>query len=182
MRKSTLAITVCALALAWSMAAVTQEAEPAAEAEHHAHAAPRVAHDPEHGPAHGSAHGSAHAAAPLPAEGQRWATDAPLREAMLRIRDGVAVNATGFHDGTLSAAAAQTLAAAVEGDVQFMIANCRLAPEPDAALHALIGRMLGAAEALRDDPLSAGGLPQLESVLDDYGATFDHPGWTPQEP
>jgi hypothetical protein len=158
---------VCALALAWSMAAVAQEAEPAAEAEHDAHVA----------------HGSGHAAAPtMPAEGQHWPTDAPLREAMLRIRDGVAVNASAFHDGTLSAAAGQALAAAVEGDVQFMIANCRLAPEPDAALHVLIGRLLGAANTLRTDPLSADGLPQLEAVLNDYGATFDHPGWTPPEP
>jgi hypothetical protein len=115
----------------------------------------------------------------MPAEGQRWATDAPLREAMLRIRDGVAARATAFHEGTLSAAEGQALAAAVEGDVQFMIANCRLAPEPDAALHALIGRMLGAAEALRDAPLSADGVPQLEAVLNDYGATFDHSGWEP---
>ena len=171
MSRSTLAIAVCALALAWSMAVAAQAAEPAATAEHHAHAAPGVAHGPAHGPVD--------AGAPMPAEGQRWATDAPLREAMLWIRDGVALNATAFHDGTLSAAAAQTLAAAVEGDVQFMIANCRLAPEPDAALHALIGRMLGAAEALRDDPLSTGGLPQLEAVLNDYGATFDHSGWEP---
>jgi len=150
-------MVVCALALAWSITAVTQEAEPSAEAEHHAHAA--------------------HGAAPELAEGQRWATDAPLREAMLRIRDGVAENAAAFHDGALSPAAAQSLAAVVEGDVQFMIANCRLAPEPDAALHRLIGRLLGAGEALRADPQSADGLPQLESVLNDYGATFDHPGW-----
>lgn len=157
MSRSTLAMVVCALALAWSITAVTQEAEPPAEAEHHAHAA--------------------HGAAPELAEGQRWATDAPLREAMLRIRDGVAENAAAFHDGALSPAAAQSLAAVVEGDVQFMIANCRLAPEPDAALHRLIGRLLGAGEALRADPQSADGLPQLEAVLNDYGATFDHPGW-----
>jgi hypothetical protein len=159
MRSSTLAIALGALALAWVTAAVTQAAEPAAEAEHHVHAAP--------------------GAAPMPAEGQRWATDAPLREAMQRIRDGVTVNAAAFHDGTLSAAAAQALAAAVDADVQFMIANCRLAPEPDAALHALIGRMLGAAEALRADPAAPGGMPELVSVLRDYGARFDHPGWEP---
>jgi hypothetical protein len=151
----------CALALVWSTTAVTQEAEPSAEAEHHDHAA--------------------HGAAPELAEGQRWETDAPLREAMQRIRDGVTLNAAAFHDGALSAAAAQSLAAVVERDVQFMIANCRLAPEPDAALHALIGRLLGAGEALRADPLSTEGLPQLEAVLNDYGATFDHPGWKPPE-
>ena len=169
MNRATLMSALSALALAWPMMAVAQKAEPAAEAEHPAHVA--------HGSAHGSAHGPEHAAAPLPAEGQHWPTDAPLREAMLRIRDGVAAHTAAFHEGALSAAAAQTLAAAVEGDVQFMIANCRLAPEPDAALHALIGRLLGAGKALRVDPLSADGLPQLEAVLNDYGAVFDHPGW-----
>jgi hypothetical protein len=157
MKRSILALAVSVLALAWSGVVVAQEVESAVTADHHAH----TGHD---------------AATPLP-EDQRWATDAPLREAMLRIRDGVTARATAFRESTLSAAEGQVLAAFVEEDVQFMIANCRLAPEPDAALHALIGRMLGAAEALRDDPLSAGGLPQLEAVLNDYGATFDHPGW-----
>lgn len=167
MSRSTLAVTVCALALAWSMAVTAQTAEPATKAEQQTHAA------------HGSAHDPAHAAAPLLAEGQRWATDAPLREAMLRIRDGVAARASAFHAGTLSAAEGHALAAAVEGEVQFMIVNCRLAPEPDAALHALIGRLLGAAEAMRVDPSSADGLPQLAAALHDYGASFDHPGWEP---
>lgn len=167
MSRSTLAMMVSALALGWSMAVTAQAGEPAADAEQQTHAA------------HGSAHAAAHAAAPLPPEGQRWATDAPLREAMLRIRDGVAARASAFHAGTLSAADGLALAAAVEGEVQFMIANCRLAPEPDAALHALIGRMLGAAEALRADPASADGLPQLAAALHDYGATFDHPNWEP---
>jgi hypothetical protein len=138
-------------------ASVARQAETGAQAEHHAHAA--------------------HGAAPELAEGQRWATDAPLREAMLRIRDGVAASAPAFHASALSADAARALAAAVEADVQFMIANCRLEPEPDAALHALIGRMLGAAEALRAGPLSADGLPRLEAALNDYGSAFDHPGW-----
>jgi hypothetical protein len=157
MNKAILQAAVAALALLSSLVAMAGQVESAAKPEHHAHAA--------------------HGAAPELAEGQRWATDAPLREAMLRIRDGVTARATAFREGTLSTAEGQVLAAFVEEDVQFMIANCRLAPEPDAALHALIGRMLGAAEALRDDPLSAGGLPQLEAVLNDYGATFDHPGW-----
>jgi hypothetical protein len=159
MNKSTLAIAVSFLAFAWPAVVAAQDAEPAVAADHQTHA--------EHG------------AAPVLSQGQRWATDAPLREAMLRIRDGVAAGAPAFHAGTLSAAEAQALATAVEADVQFMIANCRLAPEPDAALHALIGRMFGAAKALRADPASAAGLPQLEAVLNDYGATFDHPGWEP---
>lgn len=153
------AVTGYLLALAWPALVLAQENAPAAEPQHHAH--------------------EMHGLAPELAEGQRWETDAPLREAMLRIREGVAAQTDAFHAGTLSTDAAQALAAAVETDIQFMFANCQLAPEPDAALHALIGRLLAATAALRTDPESADGLPQLVAVLQDYASTFDQPGWEP---
>jgi len=155
------AVTGYLLVFAWPAIVVAAENEPAAEPEHHAH--------------------EMHGTAPEIVEGQQWETDAPLREAMLRIRDAVSARTAAYHSGTLSAAEANALAAAVEADVQFMIAHCQLTPKPDAALHALIGRMLAAAAALRLDPESANGLPQLEAVLRDYGVTFDHPGWEPLE-
>jgi len=148
--------------MVWPGTVLAQEGEAAAEPEHHAHAA--------------------HGVPPEPVGGQRWATDAPLREAMLRVRDSVAARTDAFHQGTLSAAEANALASVVEAEVQFMIVNCELEPQPDAALHVLIGRMLGAAGALRSDPESAEGLPQLVAVLHDYGVTFDHSGWEPVAP
>jgi hypothetical protein len=125
-------------------------------------------------------HGHAsHAAAPVLPAGQLWATDAPLRSAMTRIRSAVEQDRPAYERGTLQAEAAGALAAAVEADVRYMVENCKLEPEPDAALHALIGRLLSAAGAVRRDPGSPDGVPQLVAVLHDYGATFDHPGWTP---
>lgn len=78
----------------------------------------------------------------------------------------------------MRAADATALADQVENDVRYMIENCELEPEADAALHVLIGRMIEAANALRTDPAAEGGVPQLVSVLHDYQATFDHPDWT----
>lgn len=153
------AVTGWLLVFAWPALVLAQETESAAEPEHHAHAT--------------------HGAAPELAEDQRWATDAPLREAMLRLRESVSAHTAAFQDGTLSAAAANALAASVEADVQFMIANCQLEPQPDAVLHLLIGRMLAAVGALRTNPESTDGVPQLVAVLHDYGVTFDHPGWVP---
>lgn len=122
---------------------------------------------------------AAHAPAPVLAEGERWATDAPLREAMLRLRGEVLARLPAFHAGTLDAADAGALATAVEADVGFMVRNCKLEPEPDAALHGLIARMLAAATVLRTDPASGKGMPELVSVLDAYSSEFDHPGWPP---
>jgi len=150
-------VTLLILTLAGALPAEAQKAGHNAETDHQSH--------------------TGHDSAPVLEEGQRWASDAPLREAMLKIREHVEANTAAFHEGTLSVAAARDLADGVELDVQFIIANCRLAPEPDAALHVLIGRIFTATGALRANPESMGGLPQLVAVLHDYGLTFDHPGW-----
>jgi hypothetical protein len=97
---------------------------------------------------------------------------------MSRIRNAVERIRPAYAQGRLPADSAEALAAAVEADVRYMVENCRLEPEPDAALHALIGRLMSAAAAVRRDPGSPEGVPQLEAVLHDYGATFDHPSWT----
>ncbi|AMN47027.1 hypothetical protein ACG33_07940 [Steroidobacter denitrificans] len=120
-----------------------------------------------------------HGMPPQLAEGQSWATDAPLRAAMMRIHTAVATNMPGYRQGTLQPADAQTLASAIETDIAYMVANCKLEPEPDAALHGLIARMMAAATVLKAEPMSETGLPQVVSALSEYGATFDHPDWKP---
>lgn len=118
-------------------------------------------------------------AAPALAEGERWATDAPLRASMLKIRAGVEETMSAYQIGALAPNQAQALGATVEENVAYMIQNCKLEPEPDAALHVLIGRMMTASEAMKKDPSSQAGWPVLMAVLHDYEATFDHPGWAP---
>lgn len=132
-----------------------------------------ISHDQHAAPASHDAHAD-HSPAPILAEGQRWPTDEALRAAMTRIREAV----ERIDPQQLQTANANVLATAVEQDVAYMVSNCRLEPEPDAALHLLIGRMMNAAAALRKDPMSDAGMPQLMAVLHEYQATFDHPGWT----
>jgi len=57
-----------------------------------------------------------------------------------------------YQSGALNANQAQSLSATVEQNVTYMIQNCKLEPQPDAALHVLIGRMLTAVEAMKKDP------------------------------
>ncbi len=122
---------------------------------------------------------AAHVATPTLAPGQLWTTDEPLRTAMLRIRAAVERVAGAYEQKQLTPPDAQALAVTVEENVTYMITNCKLAPKPDAALHALIGRLLNAAVSVKKDPASDAGVPQLRAVLHDYQSTFDHPGWSP---
>lgn len=118
-------------------------------------------------------HGDLHALLRLD-QGQPWATDAPLVEGMERIRD--AVNEAAALPA-LDADSAAALAQSIQEQVDFLIAHCRLEPDADATLHVFIAQLLNAAAALRKDPTSAEGLPQLQETLSVYPQYFAHPGW-----
>lgn len=125
-----------------------------------------------------AAHGFDHPAVLTPPEGQRWATDEPLREAMERLRSSVEERLAAQENGNVDGAQAQALAQTVEREVAYMIENCKLPPEPDAALHVLIARMLSAAHELKESPAGAEAASELARILNTYGEHFDHPGWT----
>jgi len=145
--------------------------EAPAEDQHAAHA-----HD-EH------AHHAVDSDALTPPEGERWETDEALRSSMERLRATVeeTLPADASASGTLDAATAQTVAQTVEREIAFMIENCKLPPEPDAALHVLIARMMSASNGLKKTPPDADGLSELVQALDDYGTHFEHEGWAPIE-
>jgi hypothetical protein len=121
---------------------------------------------------------SAHQRTLAPPGEQLWPTDEPLRVSMLKIRSAVEKARPAYERKELRAADSRALAEVVEESVAHIAANCRLSPEPDAALHLLIARMINAAQSLKNDPASQGGLPQLAAVLHDYRSAFDHPGWS----
>jgi hypothetical protein len=113
---------------------------------------------------------------------QRWETDAPLRLGMTQIRVASAMLEPAFAARQLPAAQAQQLVAAVRDSVATMIAQCQLAPEADANLHLILGKILAATSALESEPLSVQGIPALMAALDDYGHYFNHPGWSEAAP
>ena len=143
-----------ALALSPVQAATTkaQDATASTEHQHEAHAA------------------TSPTSTPTP--GKRWATDAPLREGMGRIRKSVE-ELGHFASGHLSASQANDLAAGIEKDVNFLIANCKLEPEADAALHLIIAKLLQGAQAIKTDPADAKGMELLHAAVADYERSFD---------
>ena len=74
--------------------------------------------------------------------GQKWQTDQPLREGMERIRGLVIVASP-----TGSASDMEALANGIQQQVDYLIANCKLAPAADEALHVMIADLLEGAVA-----------------------------------
>lgn len=128
--------------------------------------------------AHGhEAHAEA-AAEKTPAPAKRWAVDAPLQTGMGKIR--TAVESLAHHEmGHLDTKQVVMLATEIDTQVQYLIANCKLEPAADSALHGIIGPLLAGAKALKDKPADAAPVAALRSALHDYPRYFDDPAWLP---
>ena len=123
----------------------------------------------------------AHAAAPesqaMLEQGSKWATDAPLREGMEGIRARVAQLRA---KDRFTIADYRSLANALDGRIAGIVANCKLAPDADASLHAVIGELnRGATEMRGRWPEPARGLHRAKEALEAYQRSFDHPGFRP---
>lgn len=105
--------------------------------------------------------------------GQKWQTDQPLREGMERIRGLVIVASP-----TGSASDMEALANGIQQQVDYLIANCKLAPAADEALHVMIADLLEGADLVtkKNDPPS--GIAVMRKALETYPKYFDHAGWS----
>ena len=127
-------------------------------------------------PAHPHAHGHAHAAPATVLPATRFATDAPLREGMQRVRLALDALADAA-DAGMPPQQVRGQALAIEEAVQYMFAHCRLAPEPDARLHAILVPLLAAARQLREDPADLAAPAAMRAAVAPYAQTFDDPQW-----
>ena len=172
-------LSLCGIAALCAGAACTRHDEPAVATTPPA-AAPAVPeatamHEHEHEHAAAPADGDAAAA---PSSGERFAVDAPLQQGMGKIRAAVAT--LEHHEmGHLSDEQVVEPAAEIEAQVQFLIANCKLDAQADAALHGIIGKLLEGAKALKDKPADAAPVAPLRAALAEYPRLFDDSTWVP---
>lgn len=113
--------------------------------------------------------------------GQPWQTDAPLREAMMRIRQAAEGAEHAAQHKQFGAAEAHLLAKTIRDSIAYMVANCQLPPDADATLHALLGRLASAAAAVENAPTSADGLPKIHQTLRLYPQYFADADWSEPE-
>jgi len=124
-------------------------------------------------------HDHGHASAkPLPA-GKRWQTDAPLREGMSQIRGAFAPELQTIHKNKLTPDQYKELATKTEAQIGNVVANCKLPPDADAALHGILAEIGEGTEAMagKSKMKPRDGALKVVAALDQYGKTFDHPGW-----
>lgn len=112
--------------------------------------------------------------------GQKWATDEPLRQGMTRIRDALEPRLGAAQSGRLSAAQYAALGKEIEGQIAYIVQNCKLEPQADQVLHVILAELTQGNDALLGKSKSvkrSAGVAQVVRSLENYGKYFDHPGW-----
>lgn len=125
-------------------------------------------------------HGHAESAALTLDHGQKWATDAPLRQAMGNLARSVNENLPAAHAGTLTDAQYDALGAQANREFAYIVENCKLTPQADAVLHVILADMVSGAEVIggkQADQPRATGVVRLAQALNRYGEYFNDPGW-----
>ena len=112
-----------------------------------------------------------------------FATDAPLRAGMGRVRKSVEslTALTALTASSSVGAAGESgvddtrvlgMTAEIRSAIQSIFAECRLPPDADAALHPLLADLLQASAALTDAPSSLTPVAQMQRVMTRYDAKF----------
>jgi hypothetical protein len=125
--------------------------------------------------AHDAAHGKL-----MLNDGQKWATDAPLRLAMSRISKALGARLLAIHADKLAPADYVALGKGIDGDVAYMVSNCKLPQNADAMLHLVLADIIQGSEAMQGKSpgtKARAGAVKVVQALDSYGKYFDHPGW-----
>jgi hypothetical protein len=122
--------------------------------------------------AHDHAHAAGGATVTVPAGG--WATDAPLRKGMARVRTALD-ELRHYEMGHMPRSLAVGKADEVEDAIGYLFANCHLEADADAALHAILVPLLAAVQRFRTDPADTGAIPAMRAAVADYPRLFDDP-------
>lgn len=111
--------------------------------------------------------------------GKKWATDAPLRQAMNDINQSMARALPLIHTNKFGNADYQALAATINQKVAYTVANCKLEPKADAMLHLVIGDLVAGAETMEGKTADSrhDGAVRVLGALKSYEGYFQHPGW-----
>jgi len=129
------------------------------------------AHDAEHADAATHAAGADFV---VPANHEPWTPDAPLVDGMSRVRTALADLQAHPQPATVVARAAD-----IDTAIQYMFANCKLEPEPDSALHAVLARLMIGTQALHANPADFAPVPDMQAAVANYEQLFDDPDREP---
>ena len=107
---------------------------------------------------------------------QRWTTDAPLRAGMRDLREATEL-LNHYQMGHLDDVQRDNAVAAIDAAIKNMIANCKLKPDADTALHGLLAKFIAGADAARAGKFTKVELVPMQEALARYPQLFVDAEW-----
>lgn len=111
--------------------------------------------------------------------GKKWPTDEALRQGMGEIRTAISEALGPIHANKFSRGAFDKLAERVQGQIDYITANCKLPEEADHQLHVVLEQILDGVTVMKANKGRADGAAKIAQALDLYGSHFNHAGWKP---
>lgn len=122
-------------------------------------------------------HAHGHAAEIRLDHGKKWPTDEALRRGMGDIRTAMADALPPIHRNKFSSEDFGKLAARVQGQIDYVTANCKLPEAADQQLHVVLEQILDGIAVMKANKGRDQGAVKIVQALDLYGTHFDHAGW-----
>ena len=116
-------------------------------------------------------------AASTPTTTQPWATDAPLRAGMASIHASIEA-LRQLEAGHMSDNQALAEVAMIDQSIDLIIANCKLEPKADAALHGVLAKLIHGSAGMKSDLNDEAAMIELRAALIDYQRLFDDPTYS----
>ncbi|MCW9035412.1 MAG: hypothetical protein OQK35_07570 [Alphaproteobacteria bacterium] len=111
--------------------------------------------------------------------GKKWPGDDSLRKAMGEIRTVMASRLIEIHENRLPAKEYKILAQSVQGQIDYMVENCKLPVAEDEQLHIVLNPIIEGIEAMEEGANPRSGAVKIVKAHNAYGKYFNHPGWKP---
>ena len=113
-------------------------------------------------------------------QGQKWETDAPLRQGMGALHQIVSAGLDGAHANALKSDDYKKMSGEIMTQFTYIVENCKLEPKADAQLHILLGNISQGVNVIEgkvsgEQPVD--GLIKMAQALNSYGSYFNHPNW-----
>lgn len=113
-------------------------------------------------------------------QGQKWETDAALRQGMTAMREVISTGLVSAHANRLTPHDYEKISKDVMTQFTYVVENCNLEPEADAQLHILLGNIVQGVEVIEGTVAGEkpeAGLVKVAQALNEYGTHFVHPDW-----
>lgn len=112
--------------------------------------------------------------------GQKWETDAALRQAMGELRQAVNTALPAVHEGSFANPQYDALGEYTNKQVAYIVENCKLEPQADAQLHIIVADLINGADIVsgkEEGHSRTDGVVKLVQAMNSYGEFFNHPAW-----